>query len=69
MSSRSMGLDSGELAIAIFDEFCNRDVYLLKNAQSTVDFVKIYAKEHTLVLMLGAGDIYDLKDKLPYDKA
>lgn len=27
---KSMGLDSGELAIAIFDEFCNRDVYLLK---------------------------------------
>lgn len=66
---KSMGLDSGELAIAIFDEFCNRDVYLLKNAQSTVDFVKRYAKENTLVLMLGAGDIYDLKDKLPYDKA
>ncbi len=65
----SMGLDSNDLAIAIFDEFCNRDVYLLKNALSTVDFVKKHAKDHAVVLMLGAGDIYDVKDLLSLENA
>ena len=65
----SMGLDSNDLAIAIFDEFCNRDVYLLKNALSTVDFVKKHAKGHSVVLMLGAGDIYDVKDLLSLENA
>lgn len=64
---KSDGVGSDELASAIFDKFCKNNVYLMKNAQSTVDFVKTHAKSYRVVLMLGAGDIYDLKEKL-WDK-
>ncbi len=58
------GADSVELKNAIFDKYRNRDVYLLENAQSTIDFVNKHVSKCDVVLMVGAGDIYDLKDKL-----
>ncbi len=59
----SMGVNSDILAKTIFDKFHKVDVVLLKNAQSTVDFVKNNALRHDIVLMLGAGDIYDLRNE------
>lgn len=58
------GCGSDVLASTIFDKYRKRGVYLLKSKQSTVDFVKSHAKSHDIVLMIGAGDIYDLKDLL-----
>ena len=60
----SDGVDSDVLFNAIFDKYRKRGVYLLKVAQSTLDFVKSRAKSHDVILMIGAGDIYDLKDML-----
>lgn len=62
--SLSDGADSDALFNAIFDKYRKRGVYLLKDVQSTLDFVKSRAKSHDVILMIGAGDIYDLKDKL-----
>ncbi len=59
-----MGIDSDKLANAIFDKFPKKQVYLAENKQSTVDFVKTHANEVNSVLMIGAGDIYDLKAAL-----
>lgn len=61
---KSDGVDSDVLAMEIFDKFRKKDVYLMKNAQSTVDFVKSHAKRFDTILMLGAGDIYDLRYEL-----
>ena len=58
------GVESDELVKAIFDKFRKRNVYLVKDKQSTVDFVKSQAKNHDVILMIGAGDIYDLKELL-----
>ena len=60
----SMGVDSDILKDAIFDKFPQKQVYLAKDDQSTVDFVKSHANEVDTVLMIGAGDIYDLKATL-----
>ena len=57
-------IDSDILKDAIFDKFPQKQVYLAKNNQSTVDFVKSHANEVDTVLMIGAGDIYDLKATL-----
>ncbi len=59
----SNGVESDVLATAIFDKYRKRGVYLVKDKQSTLDFVKSHAKYHDVVLMIGAGDIYDLKDR------
>lgn len=58
----SMGVDSDVLYKAIFDKIHKTNVVQLKNVQSTVDFVNNNAKHHDLIMMIGAGDIYDLKD-------
>lgn len=59
----SNGVESDVLATAIFDKYRKKGVYLVKDKQSTIDFVKSHAKYHDVVLMIGAGDIYDLKDR------
>lgn len=59
------GVDSDVLYNAIFDKFRKKDVCLMQNVQSTIDFVKTHANECDVILMLGAGDIYAIKDKLP----
>lgn len=61
--SASMGATSKDLAIAIFDKNCKQNVYVAQNHQSTLDYVKNHAKEHDIVLFVGAGTVYDLKDK------
>lgn len=60
----SMGVGSDILKDAIFDKFPQKQVYLAKDNQSTVDFVTSHANEVDTVLMIGAGDIYDLKATL-----
>lgn len=57
----SMGVGSDVLATAIFDKFPQKQVYLAENARSTIDYVKLHANEVDVVLMIGAGDIYELK--------
>ena len=59
----SDGVESDVLATAIFDKYRKKGVYLVKDKQSTFDFVKSHAKYHDVVLMIGAGDVYDLKDR------
>lgn len=61
--SASMGVTSKDLATAIFDKNCKQTVYIAKNDKSTLDYVKKHAKEHGIVLFVGAGTVYDLKDK------
>ncbi len=61
--SENVGCTSQELFEAIFDKSCKKTVYLSQNAQSTIDFVNCNAQNFDVVLMLGAGDIYALKDQ------
>ncbi len=60
----SDGYTSDMLFDAIFDKYPQKDVYLIKSAQKTLNFVKTYAKFHNIILFVGAGDIYDLKSQL-----
>lgn len=60
----SDGVTSDVLAVAIFNKYSKQGVYLVKDKQSTLDFVKTHAKSHHAILFVGAGDIYDLKDLL-----
>lgn len=60
---KSQGVDSDILASAIFDKNCKKKVYLAKSAQLTLDYAKINAKSYDVILFVGAGDIYALKDK------
>lgn len=61
---KNEGVDSVVLVKAIFDKFRKKDVYLMDSDISTCDFVISHAKCFDVILMLGAGDIYELKDKL-----
>lgn len=58
------GVDSDVLQKEIFDKFRKKDVYLVNSHQSTIDFVISHANEYDVILLLGAGDIYDIKRKL-----
>ncbi|MBO4554448.1 MAG: hypothetical protein J5713_01575 [Clostridia bacterium] len=49
------------LAERILSKNAEKQVYVAKNAQSTVEFAKMMAKCYGAVLMVGAGDIYNLK--------
>ena len=62
--SVSDGVDSGALAHAISTKFVKQDVYGVLSFDKTIDFVISRAKDHDNVLLLGAGDIYLLKDML-----
>lgn len=55
------GADSAVLAREIKDKYPFCGVYLPKNADETLDYVKLFAGEFDIVLFLGAGDIYNLK--------
>lgn len=55
------GADSGVLAERIKEKYPFCGVYLAKNAEETLNYVKLFAGEFDVVLLLGAGDIYDLK--------
>lgn len=60
---KSQGVDSDILVDAIFDKNCKKQVYLAKSAQSTLDYIKNNAKLYDVIMFVGAGDIYALKDK------
>lgn len=60
---KTQGVDIDKLAEAIFDKNCKKQVYLATSAQSTIDYVKSNAKWYDVILFVGAGDIYALKDK------
>lgn len=62
--SASDGVDSDALAHAISTKFAKQDVYGVLSFDKTLDFVISRAKDHDNVLLLGAGDIYLLKDML-----
>lgn len=64
----SMGVDSDVLAKAIFDKFPQKKVYLAKDAHSTLDYVKSHAKGIDVIMMIGAGDIYDIKRLVECEK-
>ncbi len=59
---RSQGVDSDLLVRAIFDKNCKKAVYLANSAQSTIDYVKSNAQKFDIIMFVGAGDIYRLKD-------
>lgn len=61
---KSDGVESNVLAKEIFDKFRKKNVYLLDSHKLTCDFVISHAKYFNVILMLGAGDIYELKDML-----
>ena len=60
----SDGVDSDALVSAISTKFAKQDVYGVLSFDKTLDFVLSRAKDHDNVLLLGAGDIYQLKDML-----
>ena len=62
--SASDGVDSDTLAHAISTKFAKQEVYGVFSFDKTLDFVISRAKDHDNVLLLGAGDIYLLKDML-----
>ena len=62
--SASDGVDSDALVSAISTKFAKQDVYGVLSFDKTLDFVISRAKDHDNVLLLGAGDIYLLKDML-----
>ena len=62
--SASDGVDSDALVHAISTKFAKQDVYGVLSFDKTLDFVISRAKDHNNVLLLGAGDIYLLKDML-----
>ena len=49
------------LAERIVSKNAEKQVYTAKSTKSTPEFVKMMAKNYGAVLMVGAGDIYDLK--------
>lgn len=61
------GVDSGVLVDKISTKNAKTKVYHISSHQKTLDFVVSRAKDYDNVLLLGAGDVYHLKDKLlPY---
>lgn len=62
---KSDGVDSDALLKEIFDKFRKKDVYLIESHKLTCDFVTSHANDHDVILLLGAGDIYELKNALP----
>ncbi len=64
----SEGCDTDKLAEAIFEKYPEKQVYNAKNNLSTLDFVEKCACDCDIIMFIGAGDIYSLKDVIEYDK-
>lgn len=62
------GVESVELAKEISTKFASTKVYHAKTHRETIDLVNKVCFGFDNLLFLGAGDIYELKDKLDYDK-
>lgn len=60
----SDGVPDRELAHSIRNKNCDCRVYMMQSHEQTAEFIKNEAKRFDAVLLLGAGDIYDLKDAL-----
>ncbi len=60
----SDGCGSDALAREIIKRFGKKDTYTPSDAQSAIEFVKKAAKSHSVVMFIGAGDIYDLRDRI-----
>lgn len=60
--------DSGRLRDGILSKNAKSEVYLAFSHSSTLEIVKILSFAYDEILMLGAGDIYDLKGRIPYDE-
>ncbi len=60
--------DSGRLAEEILSKNAKSEVYVAHSHSSTLDIVKMLSFDCDEILMLGAGDIYDLKGRIPYDE-
>lgn len=45
---------------------CN--VYAAPNGDYVLKYVQTHASDHDIILFIGAGDIYDLKDKIQFEK-
>lgn len=58
------GVDSQALYDAISTKFADKEVYLTNSLVSTASLVKVLSKRFDAVLLLGAGDIYNLKEIL-----
>ncbi len=62
--SKEEGLDSDALADAVKARFPKKRVILAGGKREALDAIGRLAKGYDVILMLGAGDIYDLKDML-----
>lgn len=61
------GADSAELKRRILSKNAETEVYLADSHDETLEFVKSISNRFEEILMLGAGDIYSLKKKIPFD--
>lgn len=61
---REAGVDSDALLAAIRSAYPRKRAYLASSAEETLDMIRSLAGGYDVVLMLGAGDIYALKDRL-----
>ena len=52
------------LAAAIKDKYGKSDIYVAANSNEALEYVRKYAHKHDVVLFIGAGDIYNIKDKI-----
>ena len=59
----AQGATSAELQSAICSNYPNCNVYLANSAEDVWDMVKTRAHAYDVVLFLGAGDIYDMKER------
>lgn len=62
--SVSAGADTSALAENIKSKFPKCKLYKAKSTEETVDYVKKHASAFDMIIFLGAGDIYALKDIL-----
>lgn len=60
--------DSSRLRDGILSKNAKSEVYLALSHNSTLEIVKTLSFAYDEILMLGAGDIYDLKGRIPYDE-
>jgi len=57
-----INFDSGALARAITARYEKSDVFVAFDKSSVMEFLSKLACTHDVILFVGAGDIYDLKE-------
>ena len=63
----SEGCDTDKLAAAISVKYPNKPVYNAKSDLSTLDIVEKCVYDCDIIMFIGAGDIYSLKNAIKYD--